>query len=70
MIRQAILVGMLCAAAGLGTGAAQAHGPVRLKLVIEKKLDTTPDEVWAVIGDFHDMSWHPAIASQTGECSQ
>lgn len=67
MIRQATLVGMLCAAAGLGAGAAQAHGPARLKLVMEQKLDATPDEVWAVIGDFHDMSWHPAIASQTGD---
>jgi len=43
--------------------AAEAHGPVRLKLQLEQKLDATPDEVWAVIGKFDDMSWHPAIAS-------
>ncbi|WP_199258570.1 SRPBCC family protein [Paracoccus binzhouensis] len=43
-------------------GTAQAHGPVRLKLTLEQKLDATPDEVWAAIGKFDDMSWHPAIA--------
>ncbi|QRZ13034.1 SRPBCC family protein [Paracoccus methylovorus] len=43
--------------------AAQAHGPARLKLEMQQKLDATPDEVWAVIGKFDDMSWHPAIAS-------
>ncbi|RDW14604.1 SRPBCC family protein [Paracoccus thiocyanatus] len=43
--------------------AAQAHGPARLKLEMQQKLDATPDDVWAVIGRFDDMSWHPAIAS-------
>lgn len=66
MIPRIAFAALLCAA-GLGTGSAQAHGPVRLKLVMEQKLDASPDEVWAAIGDFHDMSWHPAIASQTGE---
>ncbi|MDS9466840.1 SRPBCC family protein [Paracoccus sp. MBLB3053] len=46
----------------LATGA-QAHGPVRLKLSLDQKLNATPDEVWSVIGKFEDMSWHPAIAS-------
>ena len=44
------------------TTAAQAHGPVRLKMELDQKLNATPDEVWAVIGKFDDMSWHPAIA--------
>ncbi|MDO5368765.1 SRPBCC family protein [Paracoccus sp. (in: a-proteobacteria)] len=43
-------------------GAAQAHGPVRLKLELSETLDATPDEVWAEIGRFDDMSWHPAVA--------
>lgn len=41
--------------------AALAHGPVRLKLELDKQLNATPDEVWAVIGKFDDMSWHPAV---------
>ncbi|MFG6079642.1 SRPBCC family protein [Paracoccus litorisediminis] len=43
-------------------GAAHAHGPVRLKLELDQKLNATPDEVWAAIGKFEDMGWHPAIA--------
>lgn len=42
--------------------AAHAHGPVRLKLELDQKLNATPDEVWAAIGKFEDMSWHPAVA--------
>jgi Polyketide cyclase / dehydrase and lipid transport len=45
---------------------AQAHGPSRQKVVLEVKLDATPEEVWAVIGNFQDMSWHPAVAANTG----
>jgi Polyketide cyclase / dehydrase and lipid transport len=45
---------------------AQAHGPSRQKVVLEMKLDATPEEVWAVIGNFQDMSWHPAVAANTG----
>lgn len=43
-------------------GTAHAHGPVRLKLELSEKLNATPDEVWAVVGRFDDMSWHPAVA--------
>lgn len=57
-----VLALTLGAAMALAT-AAEAHGPVRLKLELDQKLDATPDEVWAVIGKFDDMSWHPAIAS-------
>lgn len=48
---------------GIMSGTAEAHGPVRLKLELEQALNATPDEVWAVIGKFDDMSWHPAVAS-------
>jgi hypothetical protein len=45
---------------------AEAHGPSRQKVTLEIKLDATPEEVWAVIGNFQDMSWHPAVAANTG----
>lgn len=57
-----ILAMSLAAAMALAT-TAEAHGPVRLKLELDQKLNATPDEVWAAIGKFDDMSWHPAIAS-------
>lgn len=45
----------------------QAHGPSRQKVTLEIKLDATPEEVWAVIGNFQDMSWLPLVAAATGE---
>jgi mxaD protein len=36
---------------------------IRLKESIE--INATPDKVWAKIGSFGDMSWHPAIAKTT-----
>ena len=44
------------------SGMALAHGPVRLKLELDEVLNASPDEVWAAIGKFDDMSWHPAVA--------
>lgn len=45
---------------------AQAHGPTRQKVTLTAELAAPPAEVWAVIGDFQDMSWHPAVFSTTG----
>ncbi|WP_138465266.1 SRPBCC family protein [Poseidonocella sp. HB161398] len=46
---------------------AMAHGPSRQKLTLSTDVAAPPAEVWAVIGDFQDMSWHPAIFSTTGQ---
>ena len=51
------------AATFLIAGAAAAHGPARQKIEQSVVLNATPDEVWAVIGRFDDMSWHPAVVS-------
>jgi carbon monoxide dehydrogenase subunit G len=45
----------------------QAHGPTRQKVTIKTTVAAPPAEVWAVIGNFQDMSWHPAVHSSTGE---
>ncbi|WP_118133513.1 SRPBCC family protein [Oceanicella sp. SM1341] len=45
---------------------AEAHGPTRQKVTITTEVAAPPEEVWAAIGDFQDMSWHPAVASQEG----
>lgn len=44
-----------------------AHGPTRQKVTITADVATEPAEVWARIGNFQDMSWHPAVHSSTGE---
>ncbi len=46
---------------------ALAHGPTRQKVTLEAGVAASPDEVWALIGDFQDMSWHPAVFSTEGE---
>ena len=44
-----------------------AHGPTRQKVTESIKVNAPPDKVWAVIGNFQDMSWHPAIKKTSGE---
>lgn len=48
---------------------ALAHGPSRQKVVIKQEINAPAAEVWAVIGDFYDMSWHPAVHATTGDGS-
>ncbi len=31
------------------------------------EINASPDKVWKVIGNFQDMSWHPAIAKTEGK---
>ncbi|MFC7704154.1 SRPBCC family protein [Plastorhodobacter daqingensis] len=62
MQRILILIALML---GLAAPAA-AHGPPRLKTSAEVLLDATPEEVWAVIGNFGDMSWHPAVHATEG----
>ncbi|MGB5559082.1 MAG: SRPBCC family protein [Paracoccaceae bacterium] len=57
----AILIGIIVPAMAL------AHGPTRQKVTLTAEIPVTPAEVWAVIGNFQDMSWHPAVHSSTGE---
>ncbi|MEO9529047.1 SRPBCC family protein [Roseibium sp.] len=45
---------------------AQAHGPTRQKVTLTQEIAAPPAEVWAVVGNFQDMSWHPAVFSTTG----
>lgn len=42
---------------------AVAHGPSRQKITETVEIAAPPDAVWARIGDFSDMSWHPAVFS-------
>ena len=56
--------------AGLGLfacTAALAHGPSRQKVTETVVIDAPAETVWAAIGNFQDMSWHPAVTSQEGQ---
>lgn len=58
-------------ALGLATAlvplSANAHGPTRQKVTVTREIAAAPEKVWDRIGDFQDMSWHPAVHSTTGE---
>ncbi|MES9815376.1 MAG: SRPBCC family protein [Candidatus Thiodiazotropha sp.] len=46
---------------------AQAHGPTRQKMVVTQQISAPPQAVWDIVKNFHDMSWHPAIARTEGD---
>ena len=48
-------------------GSAQAHGPTRQKVSETIEINAAPEKVWAVLGNFQDMSWHPAITKTEGK---
>jgi len=50
----------------LAVAAADAHGPTRQKVVETIEINAPPEKVWARIGNFQDMSWHPAVAKTEG----
>jgi carbon monoxide dehydrogenase subunit G len=50
-------------------GLASAHGPTRQKLTKSVEINAPAAKVWGLIGNFQDMSWHPAVQKTTGERS-
>jgi hypothetical protein len=42
---------------------ALAHGPSRKKEVTTIEINAPAEKVWEVVGNYRDMSWHPAIAT-------
>ena len=51
----------------LVSSAVFAHGPTRQKLTETVEINAPAEKVWAVIGNFQDMSWHPAVEKTEGE---
>ncbi|BCM86109.1 hypothetical protein NS228_07645 [Methylobacterium indicum] len=47
--------------------AAQAHGPTRKKVEEKVTINASPDKVWAVVGNFQDMSWLPPVEKTEGK---
>ncbi len=46
---------------------AMAHGPSRQKVVETIEINAPAEKVWAKIGNFQDMSWHPAVEKTEGQ---
>lgn len=64
--RLALGIAVAGALVGLAPAIASAHGPSRQKVVSTIEINAPLDKVWAVIGNFQDMSWHPAFAKTEG----
>lgn len=61
------LLGSLLALVCLWPFAATAHGPTRQKVVETVEINAPADKVWEVVGNFQDMSWHPAFVKTEGK---
>lgn len=57
--------GAFCAVTGVA--AAQGCGPMRLKVTESVALDVPPAKVWAVVGDFQNMSWNGLVVKSNGQ---
>jgi Polyketide cyclase / dehydrase and lipid transport len=55
------------AAIAAASSLALAHGPTRQKVSETVEINAAPEKVWARIGNFQDMSWHPAVAKLEGQ---
>ena len=51
----------------LSAATAFAHGPVRQKAELEVTINAPTEKVWAIIKDYGDMSWLPAVKSTSVE---
>ncbi len=52
--------------ASLMPALATAHGPTRQKVVSKIEINAPVEKVWALIGDFQNMNWHPAVDKTEG----
>jgi hypothetical protein len=59
-----IVAGILLMA--LAPALAMAHGPTRQKVNSGLEINAPADKVWAILGNFQDMSWHPAFTATEG----
>ncbi len=64
--RRVLLSAALLFTTAIAAAPALAHGPTRQKLELATDVNAPPAKVWAVIGNFHDLSWVPAVAKVEG----
>ncbi len=65
-LQRAILVLAMIAASVAAPQLASAHGPTRQKVTESVEINAPAAKVWAVVGNFQDMSWVDDVAKTTG----
>jgi hypothetical protein len=63
--RRGVVLAALSLAA-LAPSLAVAHGPSRQKVTEKIEINAPAEKVWAVVGNFQDLNWLPAIAKTEG----
>ena len=63
----AALASVIVAALALAPSFAAAHGATPQKVVETIEIAAPPEKVWAVVGDFADVSWRPEIERAEAE---
>ena len=58
---------LLALAISLGAGATLAHGPTGQKTTETVEINAPAAKVWERIGNFQDLSWHPAVKKTEGQ---
>ncbi|MEO1205332.1 MAG: SRPBCC family protein [Pseudomonadota bacterium] len=66
-LKAGVVLGLAFAIAAVLPTYAEAHGPTRQKVTEKIEINAPVDKVWAVIGSFQDMNWHPAVEKTEGE---
>ena len=66
-IAKVAMVAAGLAVLGAGLTAAWAHGPTRQKVRESIEINAPQAKVWAVIGNFQDMSWLAGVSKTEGE---
>ncbi|ACL60168.1 SRPBCC family protein [Methylobacterium nodulans] len=62
-----LIGGAVAALVALAPLAAEAHGPTRKKVEEKVTINAAPEKVWAVVGNFQDMSWLPPVEKTEGK---
>ncbi len=65
--RLGAVIAIMGAIWGLVPIAALAHGPSRQKVTETIEINAPADKVWAVVGNFQDMSWLGIVAKTEGK---
>jgi Polyketide cyclase / dehydrase and lipid transport len=52
--------------AAVASSATFAHGPTRQKVTETIEINAPAEKVWAVVGNFYDLGWLPAVAKTEG----
>ena len=64
--RAVVIAALSLVPAAFLSGGAFAHGPSRQKVVEKIEIDAPADKVWAIVGNFQDLGWHPAVTKTEG----